>query len=59
MFDELRAKNTAAPLASAMSKLSGKREDAAAAMSAWRFAREKIREELVRRDYGFLRRDER
>lgn len=58
-FSELRAKNTAAPLAAAMSKLSGKKESAAGAMSAWRFAREKLREELARRGFGFLRRDER
>ena len=58
-YEESRAKNTSVPLAAAMSKLSGRKEDAAAAMSAWRFAREKIRKDLFLRGYGFLRRDER
>ena len=57
MYEELRAKNTSVPLAAAMSRLSGKKEDAAAAMSAWRFAREKIRKDLFQKGYGFLGRD--
>jgi len=56
MYEELLVKNTSVPLAAAMSRLSGKNEDVAAAMSAWRFAREKIREDLLQKGYGFLRR---
>jgi DNA-directed RNA polymerase specialized sigma24 family protein len=56
IYEELLVKNTSVPLAAAMSRLSGKNEDVAAAMSAWRFAREKIREDLLQKGYGFLRR---
>ncbi|MGO9112587.1 MAG: RNA polymerase sigma factor [Thermoguttaceae bacterium] len=48
-YEELRAKNTSSPLVAAMSALSGKKEDATAAMSAWRFARQKIRDELTQK----------
>jgi DNA-directed RNA polymerase specialized sigma24 family protein len=54
IYQELRARNTASPLVAAMSALSGKREDATAAISAWRFARQRIRDELAQIGYGLF-----
>ncbi len=54
-YEELREKDMYRPLAAAMSAISGKMEDVATAKSAWRFAREKIQEELARRGFGFMK----
>jgi RNA polymerase sigma factor (sigma-70 family) len=54
-YEELRERNKYRPLAAAMEAISGRPEDVAAAKSAWRFAREKIQEELARRGFGFMK----
>jgi len=55
VYQELREKDKYRPLAAAMSAISGKTEDVATAKSAWRFARERIQDELARRGFGFMK----
>jgi DNA-directed RNA polymerase specialized sigma24 family protein len=53
-YEEFRERDVAKPLADAVSAVTGKTESVAAVMSAWRFARERIAEELCLRGYTFI-----
>ena len=53
-YEDFRERDTYRPLAEAVGAVTGKAESVAAVKSDWRFAREKIAAELVRRGYSFI-----
>jgi RNA polymerase sigma factor (sigma-70 family) len=55
-FEDFRERRIYEPLAKAVSAMTGQRESVVAVKSAWRFARERIREGLVRRGFDFAKR---
>lgn len=57
-FEDFSEREIYQPLAKAVSAITGQREGVAAVKSAWRFARERIREELVRRGFEFVKRSD-
>lgn len=57
-FEVFRERDIYEPLAKAVSAMTGQRESVAAVKSAWRFARERIREELARRGFEFAKRSD-
>ena len=53
-FEIFRARETYKPLAEAVIAVTGKPESVVAVKSVWRFARDKIVAELVRRGYPLI-----